>query len=277
MNIVNSNIKKYWILALIAAYFAFAYLTVRIPDEEFHIYFLNVDQGDSVFIKTPENHQILIDGGPKNYVLKELDKVMSFFNKTFDLVVLTHPHYDHYAGLSEVIKRYKIKNILITGVNAKDNGYIELLALIKEKKINTYFAESYTDFKFGEVYFDIIYPFDSIKGETFSKLNNSSISMHIFYKNKSILLNGDLEKEGEKDLIENVKNLKANIFKASHHGSKTANTLDFLQRVKPEIAIIQVGKNNKFNHPHAETIKTFKALGIKYFRTDLNGTKEFVF
>jgi len=264
-------------LALLGAYFAFAYLIVRVPDDKFYIHFLNVDQGDSIFVKTPENHQILIDGGPKNYVLKELDRVMPFFNKSFDLIVLTHPHYDHYAGLTEVVKRYEVKNLLITGVDTKDSGYLAFLDIIKQKKIKTFIAESHTDFLFGETYFDVIYPFDSIKGESFSKLNNSSIAMRILYKDKSILLNGDLEKAGEKDLIENVKNLKSDVFKASHHGSKTANTFDLLQRVRPEMAIIQVGKNNKFNHPHEETIKTFKALGIKYFRTDLNGAREIVF
>jgi len=274
---LDSEIKRYWILALIALYFAFAYLVVRIPDDKFHIHFFNVDQGDSIFIKTSQGHQILIDGGPKNYVLKELDRVMPFFNKSFDLVVLTHPHYDHYAGLVEVIKRYQVKNILITGVDTKDSGYLAFLDLIKEKKIKTFIAESYTDFSFGDTYFDVIYPFDSIKGESFSKLNNSSIAIRVLYKDKSVLLNGDLEKAGEEDLVANVKNLKSDIFKASHHGSKTANTFDLMQRVNPEIAIIQVGKNNKFKHPHKETLDTFKALRIKYFRTDLNSAQEFIF
>lgn len=274
---LNSNIKRYWVLALVGLYFAFAYLVVRIPDDKFHIHFLNVDQGDSIFVKTPQSHQILIDGGPKNYVLKELDRVMPFFNKSFDLVVLTHPHYDHYAGLAEVLKRYEVKNVLITGVDSKDYGYLDFLKLIKQKKIKTFIAESHTDFKFGDTYFDVIYPFDSVAGESFSKLNNSSIAIKILYKTKSVLLNGDLEKEGEKELVANVKNLKSTIFKASHHGSKTANTFDLLQRVRPEVAVIEVGKNNKFKHPHEETIKTFKALGIKYFRTDLDGSKEFVF
>ena len=120
-------IKKQIIITLLGLYLVLCFAYLQVPNHSFHLYFLDVGQGDSIFIKTPENHQILIDGGPQNKVIEELGEVMPFFDKSLDLVVLTHPHADHIDGLVEVLKRYRVDNVLVTGVNYENPTYKEFL------------------------------------------------------------------------------------------------------------------------------------------------------
>ena len=274
----SKKFRKIWTTVIIAGYVAFGMLFLQIPDQKFHIYFLDIGQGDSILIKTPENHQILIDGGPGNTVIEELGEVLPFFDKSIDLVVLTHPHADHVDGLIEVLKRFNVNNVLITGVSYDSPDYKEFLNEIEKKNINVLVAESRTDFRFGNVLFDIIYPKNSIAGKKFPNVNNSSITMRVLYKNKKILLTGDLESEAEQKLILTGINLKADIFKAGHHGSKTASSMDLLRKVNPTFTVIQSGAGNSFGHPHKETLENFKKIGVKkVFRNDLQGRIEFIF
>ncbi|MEK7086141.1 MAG: ComEC/Rec2 family competence protein [Patescibacteria group bacterium] len=274
----SKKFRKIWTTVIIAGYVAFGMLFLQIPDQKFHIYFLDIGQGDSILIKTPENHQILIDGGPGNTVIEELGEVLPFFDKSIDLVVLTHPHADHVDGLIEVLKRFNVNNVLITGVSYDSPDYKEFLNEIEKKNINVLVAESRTDFRFGNVLFDIIYPKNSIAGKKFPNVNNSSITMRVLYKNKKILLTGDLESEAEQKLIQTGVNLKADIFKAGHHGSKTASSMDLLRKVNPTFTVIQSGAGNSFGHPHKETLENFKKIGVKkVFRNDLQGRIEFIF
>ncbi len=274
----SKKFRKIWTTVIIAGYVAFGMLFLQIPDQKFHIYFLDIGQGDSILIKTPENHQILIDGGPGNTVIEELGEVLPFFDKSIDLVVLTHPHADHVDGLIEVLKRFNVNNVLITGVSYDSPDYKEFLNEIEKKNINVLVAESRTDFRFGNVLFDIIYPKNSIAGKKFPNVNNSSITMRVLYKNKKILLTGDLESEAEQKLIQTGINLKADIFKAGHHGSKTASSMDLLRKVNPTFTVIQSGAGNSFGHPHKETLENFKKIGVKkVFRNDLQGRIEFIF
>lgn len=251
----------------------------QIPDNRFHIYFLDIGQGDSIFVKTPENHQILIDGGPKNRVLEEMNYVMPFFDRSIDMVVLTHPHADHVDGLVEVLKKYEVAAVLITGVIFKNPSYEEFLREIEKQNIKVFIAESGTDFKFGETIFDIIYPKKQLIGDKFENVNNSSVAMKIIYGDKEILLTGDLEKEVEAELVEDYgSTLKADILKAGHHGSNSSSTTEFLDQVKPEIVIIQSGENNSYGHPNSESLANMQKAGVrKILRNDLEGRIEFIF
>lgn len=271
------KIRKAWVLIIIFGYAALVLLWLQIPDQRFHVYFLDVGQGDGILIKTPENHQILVDGGPGNFVLGELIEVMPFFDKSIDLVVLTHPHADHVSGLIEVLKRYHVDNVLITGVEYKSPEYTEFLNEISAQNVRVFWAEEDTDFVFGEVLVDVIYPERQINSDKFANINNSSIAMMIKFNDRKILLTGDLELEGEAKLIETGTNLEADIFKAGHHGSKTASSPSLLRLVKPGVAIIQSGKGNSYGHPHKETLENLRKLGIKVYRNDEMGRIEFIF
>ena len=250
----------------------------ELPDQLLHVYFLDIGQGDSIFIKTPENHKILIDGGPNGRVLNELSEIMPFFDKTIDLIILTHPHADHVGGLIEVLKKYEVKNVLLTGVEYDSEMYVEFLRELGEGERGVFLAKNSSDFMLGDVLFDTFYPFDQLDGDELSNINNSSIVMRVSHGDMSILLTGDLESKAEKELIKTNIELESDIFKAGHHGSRTASTLEFLQRVQPEIVVIQSGEDNKFGHPHTETLENFKEIGVeKIYRNDLDGRIEFVF
>lgn len=278
MFILTPKIKRRIISGILIGYVILTVLFLQLPDKNFHVYFLDVGQGDSIFIKTPQNHQVLIDGGPADAVIERLGEIMPFFDKSIDMVVLTHPHSDHVDGLVEVLKRYDVENVLLTGVSDDYPGYLEFLKEIDEKNIKVFIADDNTDFLLGDVLIDTIYPFKNIFGEWFLNLNNSSIAVRVIYKNNVMLLAGDLEAEAEKELIASKIDLKADILKASHHGSKTASSLLFLEKVRPETVVIQCGAENKFGHPHPETLKSLEKINVKkIFRNDLDGTVEFVF
>lgn len=272
------KVKQVILLVLAGVYVLVIFLFWQIPDKKLHLYFLDIGQGDSIFIKTPENNQILVDGGPQNKVVQELGEVMPFFDKSIDLVILTHPHADHVDGLVEVLKRYKVGAVIFTGVDFKNPSYDEFLREIDRQNIPFLIAESETDLRLGEILLDVIYPFKELIGEKFKNPNNSSVAVKLMYGNLAVLLTGDLEKEAEEELIKSGVDLKADIFKAGHHGSKTSSTKAFLSRVKPEIVVIQSGQGNKFGHPNKETLENLEAMGVeKIYRNDLEGRIEFVF
>lgn len=246
-------------------------------DGRFHLYFFDVGQGDSVFIQTPEEYEILVDGGPKNRVMTELSSAMGFSDRYIDLVVLTHPHADHAGGLAEVLKKYEIGAVMLTGLVYENSYYDEILKVIQEKKIPVIFADERQDFDFGTVKIDTIYPINSMVNQNIENTNNSSIVMSVKYKETTILLTGDIEKEVEQKLMDSYVNLQADILKVGHHGSKTSSTIDFLAKVKPEIAVIQCGIDNMFGHPHAQTLENLKNAGVKQvYRNDLDGTVELI-
>lgn len=270
--------KKYLLIigALIFGILVTAFF--QMPDDKFHVYFLDVGQGDSVFIKTPNGQQIIVDGGADSVVIERLGDVMPFWDKSIDLVVLTHPHADHVGGLVDVLKRYKVDGVLFTGAVYEDSFYDEFLKEIDEQNIPVDIADEKADFHFDDVFFDVIYPFEQIAGDSFENINNSSIAMRVIYKDKEILLTGDSEKEVEAELVLSGADLSADILKAGHHGSKTANSLEFLGKVKPDFFAISCGIGNKFGHPHKETLENLKQAGInKIYRTDIDGTIDFSF
>lgn len=259
------------VFCVVALYFLFT----QLPDSRFHIYFLDVGQGDATFVKTPDGHQILIDGGPKNYVIEELGKVMPFFDKTIDLVVLTHPHADHIDGLVEILKRFEVENMLMTGVYDGNSTYLEFLRVIEEQGVRVFFAESGMGFVFGKVAVDVLYPVESFFGKSFDNINNSSLVVQISYEDMEVLITGDLEVEGEMELVGLS---DVDIYQVGHHGSKTASSLGFLAKISPEIAVISCGGDNKFGHPHAEALENLKMAGVReIYRTDSVGTIEFVY
>ena len=154
----------------------------------------------------------------------------------------------------------------------------EALATRQSINIKTYIAENNLDVRFGTVVFDVLYPEESILGKKFKNLNNSSIVAKVLYKGKSILLVGDMEIEEENALMKTGIDLKADVLKVGHHGSKTASSKSFLKLVRPSIAIIQSGKENTFGHPHKETLDKLKEIGVqKIYRNDLDGMVDITF
>lgn len=239
-------------------------------EKELEVNFLDVGQGDAVLIKAPGGQNILIDGGPDKKVLQGLGENLGWFDRKIDLMILTHPHDDHVSGLNEVIKRYDVEQIIYTGVVHDAPGFLEWLRLVRENKIPTQIA--YKGFKIdleNEASMEVLSPEENILGKEVKNLNNTSLVIKLNYKGKSFLFAGDAEEEIEKKLLEG--DIKADVLKIGHHGSDTGSTEEFLKKVDPEIAVISAGKDNQFGHPHDRVLKRLEKLGIKTFRTDLEG------
>ncbi len=270
--IMGKNISKHLIVFLIAFIFLSHSFLNRLPNGKLKIHFLDIGQGDSILIQTPYLQNILIDGGPDQKVLEELSQTMSYVIDDIDLLILSHPHLDHIGGLVDVLKRYQVKKILVSAVNYKNVFYEEFLKEINNQNIDIEIAESKKDFIIApNLFLDLIYPIHNIAGKNFENVNNASIVFKLIYKNNRILFVGDCELECEDKILSANFDLSADILKVGHHGSRTSSSLDFLNAVKPKIAIIQSGKDNQFGHPHEETLEKFKKLGIDLKRNDLDG------
>ena len=247
------------------------------PPEELEVDFLDVGQGDAILIKSPFGQNILIDGGPDSKVIEGLGKNLPFWDKRIDLMVLTHPHDDHVTGLIEVIKRYSVKKILYTGVIHSAPNYLAWLAVIRERKIPLVIIDRPQKIVLGDdCYMEIIYPRKNFLAQETDNLNNSSIVARLVYGQTKFLLMGDAEIEVEKELLADGADLSAQVLKVGHHGSDTSSGEEFLKAVSPQIAAIQVGKDNDFGHPSLRILKRLERAGAEILRTDKNGTIKLV-
>lgn len=235
--------------------------------------FLDVGQGDSILIKTPSHQEILVDGGPDSSVLNELGQNLPFYDHTIDLVVSTHPDADHITGLIAVLERYEVKRILSTGVACQTSLCDTWQKLISEKNIPVDITWAGQEYSFGEAKLDIIYPLESLAGQKFKNFNDSSMVAKLIYKENSFMLTGDATTTVEQKILKSfsIGQLQSDVLKVGHHGSQYSSSLEFLEAVKPQYAVIQVGKDNKFGHPHLSTLRKLENIGAKILRTDLDG------
>ncbi|MCX6760897.1 MAG: MBL fold metallo-hydrolase, partial [Candidatus Nealsonbacteria bacterium] len=237
--------------------------------------FFDVGQGDSIFIQTPSRYQIIIDGGPNSIVLEKLAQEIPFWDRTIDLMILTHPEKDHISGLLDVLKRYKIENVLWTGIIRDSSELREWQRLLGEEGANIIIARSgqriiFPDKGKEETKIDIFYPVENSEGKEMEDSNETSVVGKLIFGDKSFLFTGDISKSAEKKLLEKETNLKSDVLKIAHHGSKYSSGDDFIGKVLPEIAVIQAGKDNSYGHPSEETLAVLEKYGISILRTDIN-------
>ena len=238
--------------------------------------FFDVGQGDAVFIETSQGQQILMDGGPDSTILDKLAKAMPFCDRTVDLIILTHPEHDHMAGLLEVLKRYKVENILWTGTIRDTAEYKEWERLIQEEKARIIIAQAGQVIcggrtSAGRFDLSVLFPFEDLEGKVFKDSNNTSIVAKLTFGENSFLFSGDIYKSIEKMLLEKGIDIDSDVLKIGHHGSKTSTAENFIEKVSPEIAVISTGKENRYGHPHQETLDTLEKYGINILRTDRDG------
>lgn len=233
---------------------------------------LDIGQGDAILLEAPDGQVILVDGGPDKKVLRRLGEELPFWERKIDLIVLSHPHEDHLAGLIPILDRYQIGGVMITGVMSTNTTYRQFLEMVTEKNIPLILVEQAQTIAFDDVRLEILYPQSSFKARRMSNINNSSIVMKVIYKDFEILLTGDAEEEQEYELLASGFNLQADILKAGHHGSDTSSTEEFVRAVDPEMVLVSNGVENSYGHPSPRTLKRFERLGITVRRTDLEGT-----
>ena len=229
--------------------------------------FFNVGQGDSILIKSPQGKNILIDGGPDANLIHQLGNKHSYQNHQIDILVLTHAHADHYIGLIEVIRRYDIKLILWSGIDAYNSTYLYFKELMNQQ--NTKVALLGQEYLIEDnLKIRIIYPTHILNKEEAEDLNNTSVSLILSYGKIDFWLAGDLTCKGEEEIIKQNIAMEVEIYKASHHGSRWSNCEPILDKLKPKLAIIQSGFDNKFKHPHLETLERLEKRSIKILRND---------
>jgi len=246
-----------------------------LPDGRLHIWYLNVGQGDAILMRLPAGEWILNDGGPDNKVIDWMSREMPFYERSIDLVIVSHPHADHINGLVEVLKRYQVKNIMLTGVKYDYVGYDSLKELMVSRGVQAIYVHGKNDYRLGKVGLDMIYPVEDLRGRGMNNVNNSSIVYRLVMGKFIAFFSGDLEMEKEAAVLAIPDlHLNAELLKAGHHGSKTSNTLPFLERIKPAWAVISCGVGNKFGHPFPGTLDNFREVGAKVYRTDIDGTVE---
>lgn len=269
--------KKLWLLGVgLAVLFGVGDAWLKLPSSlELHV--LDVGQGDAILLRTAEGQNILVDGGPGQTVLEELGEVLSPFDRRLDLVILTHPHEDHVAGLVPVLQRFEVDEVLLSAPEYNNQAYEALMKEIAERKIPYSFADDGRDFQFGEVKLDVLFPFEPFTGVEMENVNNASPVIKVVWEEVEILLTGDAEQEVEAALLAAGADLSADIIKAGHHGSRSSSTAAFLEAVDAELMLISCGMGNDYGHPHEETLETAADLNMEVRRTDLEGRISMIF
>lgn len=270
----NVKNKNYYYFVLLALFLGTMFLwreVLKFSDKNLEVYFFDVGQGDGVYLRTPENEDILIDGGPDATILTKLGKVMPFFDRKIELIILSHPQADHLSGLVDVIERYEVGKIIWSKVTCSTMICRDFKEKIDEKKIPQEKVKANETANFGSLKIEFLHPFFDMESKKLKDLNDSTIVARISYQNNSLLFTGDAGSNIEEKLLNQRFVKKTNVLKVGHHGSKNSSSLDFLKAVDPDYAIISVGAKNSYGHPAAQTLQSLENLKIDIFRTDQDG------
>ncbi len=270
--------QKWLVLPLLAIAILVLVTAATMPDDNLHVSFLDVGQGDAILIQKG-SRQILIDGGPDpQAVIRALGEKMPFWDRTLDLAVLTHSSADHVTGLVEVLKRYRVKQALYPKADFSSSIYNEWLRLLEEKNIPVTLAESDQCINLDGTIIEVLNPRPATLTGTQSDIDNNAIVLRVKTGEVSFLLTADIMQEAEFELIYSRAELESTVLKVAHHGSATSTSEEFLSVANPMIAVISVGENNTFGHPRNEVLARLEAIVGKdnIYRTDENGTVEFI-
>lgn len=246
---------------------------------ELRVTFLDVGQGDAIFVQSPSGVQMLVDGGKNRAVIRELSRVMPLFDRSIDVVVATHPDADHIGGLPDVLKRYHVPLIMQSSVldpEGIDAAAFDAAIAKEEEDGGTQLVAvrgQVIDLG-GGVTFEILFPDRFVPG---IETNTGSIVGRLVFGGTSFLLTGDAPDDIEKYLVMlDAEQLQSDVLKAGHHGSRTSSSLQFVGFVSPEYAVFSRGCDNSYGHPHEEPVAIFARLGVETFDTCEDGAVTFV-
>lgn len=274
------NFRKYLLYILVAIIFIFAifiwyYIYNEGKDKYLKVAFLDIGQGDSIYIEAPNGKQMLIDSGPNDAVLSELAKVMPWGDRSIDIVLATHPDADHIGGLASVIDQYHVPRIIENGAKANTKTWQYLEDTLTKDKVEKIIAHRGMHIILDDqknIYFDILFPDRDVSG--WKETNDGSIVGKLVYGSESFMLTGDATYYTENLIMqnENPDILHSQVLKLGHHGSHTSSSVPWLKVVHPNLAIISAGIHNRYGHPHRETLDHLSELNIPYLTTYDNGT-----
>lgn len=230
--------------------------------------YIDVGQGDSILVQV-NGKNLLIDAGPN----ESTDKLISYLNKQnikkLDYIVATHPHEDHIGAMDSVIKKYDIGEFYAPKKTTTTKTFENMINSLKSKDIKINVAKAGINLNLGDnVKCELLAPNSS----NYENLNNYSVVIKITYGKSKFLFTGDAEKLSEKEILNKNYDLSSDVLKIGHHGSSSSSSKEFLDKVSPKIAVISLGKNNDYGHPHKETTTELKKRNIQTYRTDIDGS-----
>lgn len=231
------------------------------------VHFIDVGQGDSIFIDIGDN-EILIDGGEISPGVT--DYIKPYVQGKLEVVVATHPHDDHIGGLISVLQKYDVGEIWINGDNSTTNTYKNFMKVIYSENADVHTARRGDTIHSRTLNLTVLNPVQPLTLDA----NNNSIVLNLSYGNTDFLFTGDAGEQAEKVMLSKsgMKLSDVDILKVGHHGSSSATTQDFLTAIHPEVAVYEAGIGNPYGHPHQEVIDRLKANNVKIYGTDKNGT-----
>ena len=280
---VNSHGVAMWLLVPAAFLASLAWSQALTQDDRLHVAFLDVGQGDAIFIETPGGRQIVVDGGAHPLLMTRLlSERMRFYDRRIDIVAATHPHDDHIGGLLQVLERYDVGAVLERRIPHESASYevwaraVDAEAAQGAKVIEASVGQVIT--LDDGIRLEVLGPPDALPGGAQSDINNASLVLRLVYGDVSVLLAGDIFAAGERALLASDATLNSDILKVPHHGSASSSTPDFLSAASPSAAVISVGADNRFGHPNADVAQRLHEFvgesGL--YLTSERGTVEFI-
>lgn len=264
---------KIYLLLLLVAVNAFVWYAVFWEDHggKLTVAFLDVGQGDAIFIEAPNGAQALIDGGPPSgKALSELGRMMPFYDRDIDVVIATHPDQDHIGGLPEVLARYHVGVLFEPGISSDNGDYVAMEQAGEKAGVRKILARAGTKIHLDKnTTLEIFYPDRDLPAKI--ETNRASIVARLTYGNESFLFTGDLPKAEEEYLAKKSSSLRANVLKFGHHGSRTSTSEVFLADVAPEYGVVSAGIDNKYGHPHKEVLDFAEKYHVPVLRTGTQG------
>lgn len=264
--------RLYIYVFTVYALFVFGYglKTAADSKKEDRVVFCNVGQGDAALVLTKEGRSILIDGGPDKKVLSCLGRELPWIKRRIDLLIVSHNHEDHIAGLVPVLERYQVKEVWLSGAVDKSDAYIDLLRALKLEQAKIEIIDSKKEASFGDLSVNVIYPIGSRFKQQPADQHDSTLVVRFSFANLDFLATGDLGPKEEAEILRSTEEVEAELLKVPHHGSETALLEEFLKKINPQVAIISVGENNRYGHPAEATLNLLQKRGTEILRTDVS-------